>query len=422
MTAANQVVDYCEDGDVHVASEPWGGLAADLLVFLIPLSEFIQVDIVGKLFAPDMMLLVLFPVVMLWKGHVLNKKLPRTFLLLGLVWLLGQITSDVLRATPFEDYVRGWAMIAFTLTNFAVLYVLLFQNARRIILYTIGLALGGIVTYFLNPNAFAVQYAWKFGYGSGVTVLIMLLAIAGSARSKGTVAVAVMLFASALNIYNDYRSLGGECFLMATYLIVQQTACTRRGGGVPVGVMGILIGSAVLAISGMGILRIYEYYAASGTLGYTAQQKYEAQSSGQYGLLFGGRTEFLVGLEAALDSPIVGHGSWAKDWRYAGEVETLQKDAGYGTVGPSDSWLIPSHSCLIGAWVSAGILGLAFWLWVMSLFVRTLGGLTRNLEPVGLLIVFLAMMSVWDVLFSPYGAERRFIVPYYVVAMMSALS
>jgi len=420
MTPVDYAANYLMEREFQTVSAPWGGRLGDLLVFIIPASQLVEFDVVGRLFAPDVILLALLPVVLLSKAHFLKMRLPRTFLVLGLIWFAGQVTTDFVRSTPFEDYARGWAMIAFTLTNFSVLYVLLFQNARRIVIYTVGSVIGNLLIYFLHPSGFAVGDPWKFGYGFEITAFLVLLATSPRVRSN-LAAPAILIFAAALNVYNGARSLGGACFLVGTYLLMRQIGRARREQGSPMTFAGALFMCALLALSAVGVLQIYQYYAGNGLLGYAAQQKYEMQSSGRYGVLVGGRGDFLVALEAALDSPIVGHGSWAKDWRYASQEDAIVKGLGYRTLGGANSWLIPTHSHLIGAWVDAGILGIVFWIWVLSLPLRVLMQLYATAEPLAPLIAFLAVILIWDVLFSPYGAERRFLMPYYVIVMMYLL-
>ena len=420
MTPVDYAANYLMEREFQTVSAPWGGRLGDLLVFIIPASQLVEFDVVGRLFAPDVILLALLPVVLLSKAHFLKMRLPRTFLVLGLIWFAGQVTTDFVRSTPFEDYARGWAMIAFTLTNFSVLYVLLFQNAPRIVIYTLGSAIGNLLIYFLHPSGFAVGDPWKFGYGFEITAFLVLLATSPRVRSN-LATPAILIFAAALNVYNGARSLGGACFLVGTYLLMRQIGRARREQGSPMTFAGALFMCALLALSAVGVLQIYQYYAGNGLLGYAAQQKYEMQSSGRYGVLVGGRGDFLVALEAALDSPIVGHGSWAKDWRYASQEDAIVKGLGYRTLGGANSWLIPTHSHLIGAWVDAGILGIVFWIWVLSLPLRVLMQLYATAEPLAPLIAFLAVILIWDVLFSPYGAERRFLMPYYVIVMMYLL-
>jgi hypothetical protein len=422
MMAAEHIERYSVDCEFETADAPWGGRLVSVLVFLIPAAQVGELQIVGKLFASDILLLLLLPVVLLSKRHILNEKLPRTFLFLGLLWFAGQVGTDLFRSTPFVDYVRGWAMITLTLTHFTVLYVLLYQNSRRTILYMAGLSTGGVLSYFLNPSTFAAGDPWKFGYGFGTTLLIIVIATLAAGRSRDGIAGTAILIAAALNLYEGSRSLAGECLVAFTYLLLTKAIRNQGGESSQVSPFRAMLACAALGISAAGPLSIYAYCAGNGLFGYAAWHKYELQSSGRYGVLVGGRGEFLAGLEAATDSPIVGHGSWAKDWRYAAREEATLIDLGYRASKPSDSWVIPSHSHLIGAWVDAGITGALFWLWVLWLPVRALGRLYTTDEPMAPLIAFLAIVLVWEVFFSPYGAERRFITPYFVVVMMMFLN
>jgi hypothetical protein len=62
-----------------------------------------------------------------------------------------------------------------------------------------------------------------------------------------------------------------------------------------------------------GITVLYEYGASEGWLGDEAREKYLIQSSGDMGILLGGRTQILASAQAIIDSPVIGHGSRAKD-------------------------------------------------------------------------------------------------------------
>jgi len=90
------------------------------------------------------------------------------------------------------------------------------------------------------------------------------------------------------------------------------------------------------------------------------------QAHGEYGLIVGGRSEILVSAQAIMDSPILGHGSWAKNEEYAAMLNYLRESMGYVAQGKHESGLIPTHSHIFGAWVEAGILGAVFWLWILT--------------------------------------------------------
>jgi hypothetical protein len=204
MTTADYA-EYLAEGELALEPTVLRSRLGDGLAFLIPALQFAQIHAVGTLYATDLLSLAVFLFAFLWSVASLRQRLPRVFLSLGLVWLLAQVMTDLVRSTPFEDYARGWAMIAFTLTNFSALYLLLSQNRRRIILCALGFVAGDIFTFFLAPGVYAAAEPWKFGYGFGVTLLIVLAATLASARSKGSVAVAVMLAAAALNLYEGSR-------------------------------------------------------------------------------------------------------------------------------------------------------------------------------------------------------------------------
>ncbi len=109
----------------------------------------------------------------------------------------------------------------------------------------------------------------------------------------------------------------------------------------------------------------------AGYVGEEAQAKNEAQA--KVGAL-GGRPEFFVGVTAALESPIIGHGSWAKDYKYLEMLNDMLIETG-AEENPGDyeeeaSGLIPGHSHIVTAWVWAGIAGLIFWAYMAWFFLQ----------------------------------------------------
>src|SRR5438552_19079499 len=100
------------------------GAFADFLVFAIPAVQFMQIQVVGKLFATDVLVLAALPFVLFARRRQLAAHLPRKVIVLGVLWLVAQIITDLARQTAFDDYARGWAKIAFFLATFGVLYVL----------------------------------------------------------------------------------------------------------------------------------------------------------------------------------------------------------------------------------------------------------------------------------------------------------
>jgi len=84
--------------------------------------------------------------------------------------------------------------------------------------------------------------------------------------------------------------------------------------------------------------------------------------------------------------------------------------------------LIPAHSYLFQAWVDAGIVGALFWGWVFVFTAKTL----MRVYPATVVLLpaasFIAFSLLWDILFSPYGATGRIVVPYYIVLLATCLA
>jgi hypothetical protein len=75
---------------------------------------------------------------------------------------------------------------------------------------------------------------------------------------------------------------------------------------------------------------------------------------------------------------------------------------------PGEYELIPAHSHISGGWLEAGIFGGIFWIIALVRAVRTLvNGSTAFIGQLAPLMTFLLVFFAWDLIFSPYGAERR---------------
>jgi O-antigen ligase len=152
------------------------------------------------------------------------------------------------------------------------------------------------------------------------------------------------------------------------------------------------------------------------------RQKNEAQSQGG-NLLLGGRPEFAVGLRAALDAPLIGHGSWADDPKYMellGDLVVAEgaADPAFGRlIANAGGTVIPSHSHVVGAWVFAGVFGLIFWLYIISLVLRGLVRLTASPPMMAPICMWLLITMFWDICFSPFASFRRLIEAFLLIVI-----
>jgi hypothetical protein len=346
----------------------------------------------------------------------------RKFLVLCSLWLISQIVTDIVRHSAFADYTRGWSMIGLTLIGFVVLYTLLYERPRRFVLFGWGLVAGSVLTFIISPNDLALGGPWKFGFSFPVNLALFLLI--SSEKSRGLWPIALSGLMGVIDIVLGTRSQGEACLVAAFYLFATRLLNAKRKAGsrMKAGTILALVTSLILGVAGTSWA--YQYAATAGILGKEAKDKYEQESSGKYGLLIGGRPDLLGALPAIYDSPIIGHGSWARDWTYLKAEEEALHLLGYqGAVAMTrEDYIeatIPAHSYLLQAWVWAGIVGAVFWAWVFVFSARTFMRIYPPTTPLLPLFAFVALSLLWEILFSPFGEEVRIVFPYYMVMVMT---
>jgi O-antigen ligase len=188
-----------------------------------------------------------------------------------------------------------------------------------------------------------------------------------------------------------------------------------------------LVVLAVFAFTAAGVAKeMVAFVTRAGFISEEAQAKNEAQSKAG-NLLLGGRPEFVIGLRAALDSPIIGHGSWARDIKYFEmlydwTVETgAQQEQTGGDVEEEADGLIPGHSHIITAWVWAGIGGLIFWLYIVSLVGRGMAQVALLRPKLAPLYMWFLISMFWDIFISPFAANRRITEAVLIVLIVDLL-
>jgi len=399
--------------------------AGDILVFVIPCLQFIQLKVIGVLNGSDLLLLATF-LYLAGRGRIrVTTPVGKSFLVFCSLWLFSQCVTDIVRHTPFVDYARGWSNIGMTLVNFTVLYILMYGRPRRLMLFGWGFVAGSLLLFFFNPDEFIRGDPWKFGLAYPATFIVLLLA--SRATCRGHWPIALTLLIGSINIYLGSRNMGGACMAAALYQLTTYYLGRSRKQGVKLKHRTVAAIAASIILGAIASFLAYQYTASTGILGEEARSKYEGESTGAYGVLLGGRPEMLGSIPAIYDSPILGHGSWARDPTYL--ILEIQSAMALGyknaiDISPEDfsEGNIPKHSCILGAWVDAGILGAIFWGWVLVLTVRVLARVYPPTVVLLPIMSFIAFALLWDILFSPYGARARIIAPYYIVMLATCMS
>ena len=398
-------------------------LGARLLAFAIPVMIAIEVPGLGTIYLAELCLIGLLPVLLVMRGRMLQSKVLAFILTLGLVYFGAQVITDVIRETPFADYARGWSRILFLLFSFVSSYLLIGNDRSRLLSYACGLVVGGTFHLLINNPLSAI--GWKFGLAGPTTTLVLIgFSLVPVLRSPSSlVGPAIMVVLGVFSAFMDFRSWGGILMLSAAFLSIP--AILRLFGlrPKPLSYSRMLVMGVILLATGFSALKVYGVAAESGMLGERSRQKYETQSAlGDLGILLGGRSESLVTVQAIQDSPLIGHGSWAKDRYYADLRQLMLYRLGFVNrfIEPETD-LIPTHSHLLGSWVEAGVGGAVFWVGILALVIAALRRLYASDDPLRPYLVFLMFLFIWDILFSPFGAQRRLTNGFLIVAVLFAL-
>ena len=180
---------------------------------------------------------------------------------------------------------------------------------------------------------------------------------------------------------------------------------------------------ATLGLSGgWSANQVVHLVTQSGLLSAEAQQKNESEA-GAGNLILGGRPEFFIGLRAAMDSPFLGHGSWASDMKYAEMLADMKGESGAGALEleREAEGVIPTHSHILAAWVFAGFLGAVFWAYLFWLVLRALIVVALRRPPLAPIYAWLLTTYSWAILFSPFGSTSRIIEAVTIVIIIDLL-
>jgi len=401
--------------------------SADVLALMLGLLALFYMEIVGQLYISEILLVLVTPILWLRRGQALLRNSDvRKILALGWIWFISQVVTDVIRQTPILDLARGWAGIIFLLINFCGLYLLLGNDIRRIKIFAFGFAISGLISPLIQPSSYYLAEPWKFGFGEPISLLIFLFIVM---VSKGHIFrirkwVWLIIAIGALSFYLNARSLGGIVILSGVILWLRTSPLTWRFLA-QIRLQNIFLGGLLIGLIGLGLLQGYAYAASEGMLGQKVKEKFQFQDNGSvWGLILGGRFEILGSSQAILDSPIIGHGSWAKGAKYRLFMYQLRGlgfniEQGRLDYYVNSSDLIPAHSHLTQAWVWSGVLGAVFWFWILIFMGKAV--LKENKFPGELypLVIYFGIATIWDILFSPLGSFMRILWALRFIVFLS---
>ena len=375
-------------------------LNSSLLAFIY-LSSAVFIGVDARVY-PAEILLVTAALILSLKGGT-RDSLTTALLLTGTLWFCSVILSNYATSAPLGSGLKGTMRAAFVLLDFLAFFKLIPTVRNNESKFLLGMGIAGLSSYFFYPSDYALVSWWKFGLGVPVTLLIFFFL----GRTKGTFKVKIfwILALATFHFFMGDRSLAITTALSGFFVILSgwRWITSRKT------IVVALISLCIVSICSVFVTSLYDSLARTGMLGSSALDKISIQSQGAFGSLATGREEFWLSLDSISQNPLFGVGSY----QFA-SPETMSRAAallenwGYSASSNSVSDTQRSfHSELFGMIAENGILAAPFWIVVGAVFTLGLVAAMRKRDSWSHFYLFIAFTGLWDLLFSPIGADRK---------------
>ena len=395
----------------------------DWLAFLIPVSGIWVFSVGGQLPYAEVIFLLLLPVLIhTQKRRIFDKEYRTVYLLLGL-WALSQTLTDIFVDASPANRVKGLARVVFFAVDLAAISGIIGTSLRRIKIFTLGMIVNFFYTAMIGGGGQSIE--WKMGGTLAVSMAVFLVASFYYVKRRYA---AVLLMTAALAAINLYYAVRGAMMIDVAVAVLLLPVFPRANPRKPSGAhsnVGRVILLLILSMTAVWVSeQIIKAAVNAGLFSEGDQMKYEQQSQGKLGIIFGGRPEGLVAARAIMDSPFLGHGSYAVDYKYYALLQEYRYKFGYAEGDEIDDIEdpgIPTHSHLTMSWVEGGMLGSFFWFYMLFLVARSIIRLTEVTHVLGPLYLYVLITLTWDILFSPFGQTRRMFEAFLIVIMINLL-
>ena len=380
-------------------------------MFVCGLLSATQIQLIGYLSIVEIIFAVLTPYFLITRWRTLHHSRLWPFLVLILGWFASAVVTDIVRETELSLALKGATTPLLWASAFISMYFLLRERLDLIRWFVLGAAISGVVSlYIFKPGSIigleqkagsAFDYNYRILIGVSTTFVWAAVLFLYPRFRKLT--FGIMIVFALLSFIEGSRSAGAVMFLAALLFAFSRQlfgpgARTRqRQSNKRVAQLAIVGLIAVLSIS-----EGYRYAVLDGWLGEDEMQRYLSQSVSKVGIL-AGRSEFASAMFAIADSPVIGHGSWARDkkgYRLMGAT-ALGMDLSH--LRDTSELLIPAHSHLWGPWIANGFLGFVFWFYMLMFVVFFLvNDLPYAPKYLPFLLIF-GLGALWSIIFSPVG-------------------
>ena len=411
------------------------------LLFLIGLFAQTQIRITGFIAIAELAMVVCAPFVFVKNKNVFMRDRVAPSIVLVLLWALGAVISDFFARSDMYDAIRGLASPGVVVCSIVCLYPLLKRNPVDLRWFLLGHALSLVLSTFMFQMGSDIAVAEKSGqsaveatmgyklYWVSLVSAFLSIPIAGwYLQTPFVYSMVASCFIAVFSLITGGRSM----FAVQAVSIVLLCIARKNAKGMQQIKRQIPIIMIAMFVTAIAVKWIYSYAATHDWMGETERAKYEKQTEGRSNLLniiMVGRSEFFIGLIAALDKPILGHGSHALDTK-GYRAEFVSK---YGSEGDQTLFMIqkqrrkkagrsyfniPAHSHIVNFWMWHGVFGLVFWVYFLLLLIQTLRKRMGIFPPYYGYLALTLPSTIWDVLFSPFGSRITIVMTLCVMLLL----
>jgi hypothetical protein len=336
--------------------------------------------------------------------------------LLGLllVWFIAQLAADIVNQTVLIKAVKGVLAPVFIAMIMLALTTTFYKRYHFLPIFLFGLFLGMWLSRVIG-NEYYAHNSWKWGLGSCVALCFFTWIEFYCMRYKATYLLVGSVLFVVVCMANSSRSLAAFMFIASMVAMlssrIRLMPSYRRLSKSRLGTLWLFfILLFVVFCIDRSMAELFSFAPFLDMLPPLDAIKYSVQAKSEWGVILGGRTELLVSLEAFFDSPFLGHGSWAETPYYTYTLLDIMSASGGMPLDLSsiessiESFLIPTHSYLMGAVVWGGLFAGLFWLKTIWLL---LSGILNEKVIASPLLLYIVIGMIWNILFSPFGADAR---------------
>lgn len=379
----------------------WETLIATTILAAISFRQFSSITALD--IATILLTIVVFGYA--WKHPDLKR-----FLTLIILWLVAILLSDQTNNVQLTTTTSSMVLPVLLGLSTVMLAWLARGSLSRLRAVVIGAAASHIIYVVVYGTTYFAVNPWKYGLALPATVLALALVV-GNTKLRIRLAVAVLAASGVYSFVNDFRSMSGLALaaIIIAFFLRRPPKVERKFPMAKLFVGLLIIGYATYGA--------YALAASEGLLPAEAAAKYQSQVRGN--LLIAARPEVVGSFYAIKSSPLIGVGTGgALDGESRSEALITLYKAGATIDREQQVRLfengINSHSLLFSGWVSAGILGALPWVFVIYLAMRAI---VRRRPGGGFapLVIFWALVTAWDVLFSPYQPHLHVMLAAFLV-------